>query len=201
MVSFSQEIISSPLPQLDGNLSVLESEICDFSDTLSEIDDGLPIPIIQPFIQGVYCDPPAWYEQYRPTIRHNTAKMNNITVKRSNKQLGGISLPTVSVSNLRSLGPKLYSFKNDLIQREISVALCSEVWEKTNSKKYQFEIEKMLQMEGLKYISTPRTTKRGGGAAIIVNTEKFSLDKLDLAVPHNLEIVWGIIRPKKVISS
>ena len=117
-------------------------------------------------------------------------------MKRSNKQLGGISLPTVSVSNLRSLGPKLNSFKNDLIQREIAVALCSEVWEKTNSKKYQFQIEKMLQIEGLKYISTPRTTKRGGGAAIIVNTEKFSLDKLDLAVPYNLEIVWGIIRPK-----
>ena len=76
-----------------------------------------------------------------------------------------------------------------MIEREISVALCSEVWEKANCKKQQFEIEKMLQMEGLKYISTPRTTKRGGGAAIVVNTEKFSLEKLEVNIPHKLEVV------------
>ena len=123
---------------------------------------GLPIPIIQPFVQGVYCDPPAWYEEYIPASRHNTAKMNNITVKRSNKHLDGIVLPTVSVQNLRSLAPKLNNLKNDLIQREISVALCSEIWEKENCKKLKFQIEKMLEMDGLKYISTPRTQKRGG---------------------------------------
>ena len=50
---------SLTLPQLDGNLSILsESEICDFSDTLSEFNDGLPIPIIQPLVQGVYCGVP-----------------------------------------------------------------------------------------------------------------------------------------------
>ena len=87
-----------------------------------------------------------------------------------------------------------------MIEREISVALCSEVWEKANCKKQQFEIEKMLQMEGLKYISTPRTTKRGGGAAIVVNTEKFSLEKLQVNIPHKLEVVWGLMRPKKVTS-
>ena len=214
---------SSPIPQLDGNVSFLsESEIssvksdlgCVCCDILSDCDpnsdevhsddehsdEELPIAVLQPWVHGVYSNPPAWYEQYRPTLRHNTARINNITVKRNNKQLEGISLPVISVSNLRSLTPKLYSFKNDMIQREISVSLCSEVWEKANCKKQQFEIEKMLQMEGLKYISTPRTTKRGGGAAIIVNTEKFSLEKIQVEIPFNLEVVWGLLRPKKVTS-
>ena len=79
----------------------------------------------------------------------------------------GESLPIISVSNMRSLTPKLNNFKNDMIEREISVALLSEVWEKKSCKKQQFEVQKMLQMEGLKYISTPRTTKRGVGLPLL----------------------------------
>ena len=108
----------------------------------------------------------------------------------------GESLPIISVSNMRSLIPKILNFKNDLIDRDISVALLSEVWEKSSCKKHQFEIEKMLQMDGLKYISTPRTTKRGGGAAIVVNLRKFSVEKIQVTIPNNLEVVWGLIRPK-----
>ena len=53
----------------------------------------------------------------------------------------------------------------------------------------------MLETEGLKYISTARP--RGwGGAAIIVNQEQFHLEKLDVLIPHNLEVVWGMIRCK-----
>ena len=55
----------------------------------------------------------------------------------------------------------------------------------------------MLQLDGLKYISTPRTTKRGGGAAIIANIEKYSLEKIQVLIPYNLEIVWGLLRPRK----
>ena len=72
-----------------------------------------------------------------------------------------------------------------MIEREISVTLLSEVWEKANCKKPQYEIEKMLQLECLKYISTPRTTKRGGGSAIVVNLSTFSLEKKVL-IPHKL---------------
>ena len=62
------------------------------------------------------------------------------------------------------------------------------------------EIEKMLELDGLKYISTPRQpNKKGvsyGGAAIIVNTEKFTLEKLNVHIPHNLEVVWGLMKSK-----
>ena len=50
-------------------------------------------------------------------------------------------------------------------------------------------------MKGLKYISTPRPSG-WGGAAIIANQEKFSLEKLNIPIPHNLEIIWGLLKPK-----
>ena len=53
----------------------------------------------------------------------------------------------------------------------------------------------MLEEDGLKYISTPRPTG-WGGAAIIVNQRKFSIEKLNISNPKNLEIVWGLLKPK-----
>ena len=57
------------------------------------------------------------------------------------------------------------------------------------------DIENMLETDGLKYISTPRPNG-WGGAAIIVNQEKFSLEKLNIYIPYNLEIIWGIMKAK-----
>ena len=146
-------------------------------------------------------NPPPWFEQYVPRITNRKeSKQNRITVRRDNRLGASLTLPVVSVSNMRSLMPKLSNFKNDMIERNISVALLSEVWEKVNFKKHQNEIEKMLQMDGLKYISTPRTTKRGGGAAIVVSLEKFSLEKIEVANPDKLEIIWGLLRPKNTTS-
>ena len=54
-------------------------------------------------------------------------------------------------------------------------------------------------MRGMKYISTPRPgARRGGGAAIVVNTETFSISNLNISIPNNLEIVWGLLRPIEV---
>ena len=39
-------------------------------------------------------------------------------------------------------------------------------------------------MKGLEYISTPRSgVKCGGGAPIVVNTERFSISKMNLPKP------------------
>ena len=74
--------------------------------------------------------------------------------------------------------------------------LC-EVWQKTEDKKHMNYIENMLQMEGLQYYSTTRPRgKRGGGAAIIVNKEKFTAQKLDIQIPLKLEIFWALVKPK-----
>ena len=55
----------------------------------------------------------------------------------------------------------------------------------------------MLEINGLKYISTPRILRRGGGAAIVANLREFSLERIPVSIPHNLEVVWGLLRPKK----
>ena len=98
---------------------------------------------------------------------------------------------------MRSLELKNGNFKNDLLDTDISLSLLSEVWEKASCKKHQFEIEKMLEMDGLKYIFTSRTNKRGGGAAIFVNLRKFTIEKIQVTIPNNLEVVWGLMRAKK----
>ena len=86
--------------------------------------------------------------------------------------------------------------KKDILERSIQVAFCCEIWEKTENKQHQNEIEKMLEKDGLKYISTPRPTG-WGGAAIIVDQENFTLEKLNINIPDRLEIIWGIIKTKE----
>ena len=54
----------------------------------------------------------------------------------------------------------------------------------------------MLELRGIKYISTPRPGRRGGGAAIAVRLEKFPLSKLSIKIPRNVEAVWGLLKPK-----
>ena len=58
----------------------------------------------------------------------------------------------------------------------------------------------MLELNGLQYISSPRPPNKSGvshgGAAIVVNLEKFTLEKLNILTPKNLEVVWGLLRPK-----
>ena len=56
----------------------------------------------------------------------------------------------------------------------------------------------MLELEGLKYISTPRASyKRGGGCAIVAHLPKFSLEKIDVIIPRSVEVVYGLLRPKQ----
>ena len=57
----------------------------------------------------------------------------------------------------------------------------------------------MLELEGLKYISTPRASyKRGGGCAIVAYLPKFSLEKIDVTIPRSVEVVYGLLRPKQI---
>ena len=139
------------------------------------------------------CYWPSWFEPHQKRI--NNLKPVRKTISRNSNLEVCNTLPIISVSNMRSQIPKVQNFTEDMLQRDISVALLSEVWEKKNSKKHKFEIEKLMQLHGLKYISTPRMHKRGGGAAIVANLEKFTLEKLPIET-SNLEIVWGILRPK-----
>ena len=51
--------------------------------------------------------------------------------------------------------------------------LCSETWEKQDNSQLHNEIEKMLELDDVEFISCPRPKKkRGGDCAIIVNHKK-----------------------------
>jgi hypothetical protein len=211
-------IENQKIPQFDGNISSetssFTSEInctcCDSmadsatsdSDSDYDLEDvpSIPVRISQHDQVQVskLTNPPPWYEHYTPRVINPTeSKSNRKTIRRDNRLMMSQSLPILSVSNLRSLWPKLNNFKIDMAERSIGAAMLSEVWEKTNCKKQQFELEKMLNMEGLKYISTPRQTKRGGGAAIVVSLEQYTLEKLEVMNPDKVEVVFGLMRPKK----
>ena len=126
----------------------------------------------------------------------------NRIIKRNNKNLEALNVPTVTVYNMRSIWSKLDSLAEDIIERSVDISILSEIWEKKENSKHQFRIEKLLEMKGISYISTPRPdSKRGGGAAIAACQTKFSLVKLHIEIPHSLEVVWGLVRPRNCIGS
>ena len=87
-------------------------------------------------------------------------------------------------------------------ERSCDASFLTEVWEKKENRKHQLKLEEMFEMNGIKYISTPRPgTQRGGGAAIAVRLQHFDITKLNIAIPRSVEIVWGLLKPKVAIGS
>ena len=158
----------------------LDLSVCDRASLISDIDQ----------LDGNVSVCSSNSERARnPGHSINSYRVNNASVAHH--------LPVVTVCNMRSLFPKINNFKTDFFERQVDVSLCCEVWQKAESRQHKAEIEQMLEMEGLKYFSTTRPRgKRGGGAAIIVNTDKFKVEKLDIQIPHHLEIVWALAKPK-----
>ena len=147
-------VISDNIPQLDGNISIetqsdISSIVCDVQcnccEHLSEYEDDqesqkIPVHVSQYNQDQYQSDPPPWYESYEPRkIDKNESKFNRKVLKRDKKFVEGEALPIISVSNVRSLIPKIGNFKNDILERNISLSILSEVWEKANCKKQQFE--------------------------------------------------------------
>ena len=98
---------------------------------------------------------------------------------------------------MRSLFSKIQNFSKGVLERQGDIAFLTEIWQKQESKKHNFKIEKMFETSGIKYISTPRSgAKRGGGAAIAIKTGNFILSKLNILIPKSLEVVWGLLKPK-----
>ena len=108
-----------------------------------------------------------------------------------------LSLPTIATYNLRSLFPKVGNLTTDMLERKVDCGFLTEIWEQVDNKEHMNEIEKMLEISGLKYISSARPPNAKGvsygGAAIVVNLERFSLEKINVNVPKNLEAVWACV--------
>ena len=108
-------------------------------------------------------------------------------------------LPNIALYNARSLWPKIKNFVTEVHEREIDICLITEVWENSESKEHKNKIEYLMEMKGIKYISTPRSNaRRGGGTAIAANLSSYKLTKLEIIVPSPIEVVWGLLQPRKV---
>ena len=178
-------ISSENIVQLDGNVSEIS-----FSESSSCYD----LPESPRLSQSI----PVFYG-FRPEKCFDSDRVTTRKViRRNNKVLQAASLPKVSSYNMRSLMPKVHSLAMDIKARMCNLTILCEVWERQESKKHQFKLEELLEMHGIDYISTPRNLKRGGGAAILVDLEHFTLSKLNINIPKNLEIVWGLIKPKVI---
>ena len=106
-------------------------------------------------------------------------------------------LPTIFVTNHRSIFPKFNNFVDLMKTLNLTLGLHSEVWQVKENKFHQDKIEEALELEGIQYISNPRPQRKGGGVAISLLPGEFTLTKLDVLVPKNIEVVWGIVRPVK----
>ena len=219
------EVVSSDIPQYDGQCDISDISVssdipqCDTADISVSSDITLDLSVNSDFlpysnnhlhddslpdeendqnqsIQVVVGNRRQdwWYDKNLPGGW--IPRTNNITVHRDNRKILASKLPTIFVTNHRSYFPKFYNFLDAMKTLDLTLGLHSEIWEVKENKTHQNKIEEALEMEGVQYISNPRPDRKGGGAAISLLAGSFTLTRLEIIVPKNLEVVWGIVRPK-----
>ena len=107
------------------------------------------------------------------------------------------------VGNHRSIFPKFNNLIDELVECQMHLGLHSEIWEDKENLDHMQKVEEALELHGIIYISNPRPKRRGGGAAITMfdRSGRFSLLKLSIHVPLDLEVCWGLLRIKAPSSS
>ena len=178
------EAESLTIGQYDGNASILSNE-SDENSSLKPVFQSLKIPT---------------QIGYRPpNINFERPPHSRVTIRRDNRKVQALGLPIICNYNVRSLWSKINNLALDMNERESDLNFLTEVWEKRENKKHQQKLEELFEMSGIKYISTPRPgAKRGGGAAIAVREQRFTLSKLNISLPSSIEVVWGLLRPKNI---
>ena len=98
---------------------------------------------------------------------------------------------------MRSAWSKWDSIAEDIEMRSTDISILTEVWQKEENKRHQKCIESMLELRGIKYVSTPRPgAQREGGVALACSQERFTLSKLNILVPKPLEACFALVKPK-----
>ena len=87
-------------------------------------------------------DPPVWWEPHarrepEPRVLRQITCFNNLGKSEF--------LPAISVTNVRSLGPKFKSFTQDFRMKEISIACITETWGKDDKLHYRKNILSLLR--------------------------------------------------------
>ena len=200
------------IPQVDGLWSESDSSLLtnspekpSYSSLISDKNhedswfsqDDLPSPSVDNHIPVQIGFRPTKYS----VIKKKNLK-NNITIRRDDKYIRALSLPSFSVYNMRSVWSKFSSLAEDMEERATDFSILSEVWEKKENLGHKKIVEEMFELKDIQYFSTARPgSKRGGGAAIIARSNKFLFTKLNIDIPKPLEVVWAMLRPKVLTGS
>ena len=90
-----------------------------------------------------------------------------------------------------------------MIECQIHLGLHSEVWEDDDNLDHKRIVEEALELRGILYLSNPRSKRKGGGTAITLcdNSGRFSLIKIPVHVPTDLEVCWGLLKTKESCAS
>ena len=184
--------VSSFLPQLDGNTSLLSDTTKDLQNTSLDASDGIGGDTSENECDNESDTEYETDDEAEPLII--PMHMNHISSKRINT---ATSLPLICVANARSLYNKSTNFKHILHELGVEIALISETLERQ-----ELSLDELLSLQQHKIISYKRPKRKerrqpGGGAAIVYSENRFSVSKLDVSVPHGVEIVWAMVKPKQ----
>ena len=200
--------LNNNLIQLDGNTSLSFSHVdssCDeepIADSLScnsNLSSFLPYANYDISLEDI-SDHSSFFSQQ--SFLEYTSDESPVLPPRapppSKKAITSQSLPNLMVTNHRSIFPKFNSLIDELIECEMHLGLHYEIWEVKEKKEHKNKIEEAFELHGILYISNPRPNRRGGGAAITLCDfrNQFILSKLPICVPPDLEVCWGLIKPR-----
>jgi hypothetical protein len=185
-----------PPPSIDASDDDLSNivQLDGLDDTLSSggsinSDPPQPIPVIQTNRQ--FSDRP------RNWPRNKIRPRNIRTIKRSNKQLEALLLPTVININPRSIYNKLDEFHTLVQDLDVDLVCMSESWERENLR-----LEEVIQLDNYQTISNVhQRTGKGGRPAIIVNESRYHVQNLTntvISIPYGVEVTWALLTPKEV---
>ena len=133
---------------------------------------------------------------FQPT--GSTNRINNFkNIKRSNKLLQALNLPTIMNVNPRSIYNKTEEFHTFVEEHSIDCVFMSESWERPDEP-----LEKIINLPNHTVISNPHQRKGvGGRPALIINNNKYHVRNLTqslIDIPWGVEATWAIISPKDV---
>jgi hypothetical protein len=141
-----------------------------------------------PVVTGVQREGPPPQERGPPARK---------VVRRDEGLVQALTLPAITVYNMRSMWPKIGNMAEDITMRNTDLCFLTEVWEKKESKRHQHSIEEIMEMKDIKYISTPRPGgRRGGGVGIAYSEKHFQVSKLNIEVKKPLECLFGLSNPE-----
>ena len=126
-------------------------------------------------------------------------KCFNKRIKRCNKVLEALDLPSVLNLNPRSVYNKVNEFHTLVKELQVDCLFMSESWERESES-----LDKIIQLEDYQIISNVyQRLGRGGRPALIINTLKYHVDNLTntlISIPWGIEITWAMLTPKQATS-